>query len=456
VAGLGLLRIRDDGGPPETLAMPGNGESGLTSPQILPGGKAVLFSAYTGLSPDAASIEVMTLAGRQRKTVVRGGTSPRYLAASNGAGYLVYVNRATLFAVPFDLDRLETRGTALPILDDVAFHPLLGIAQASFSNSGTIVYRKGGGDSGLLTVTVAWLDSAGKTRPLVEKPGVYGRPILSPDGQRLALEVQEASGGAIWVYDIRRDTMTRLTFTGIAQVPVWSPDGRYIVFSSGPSIWATRSDGAGQPRPLTQGSILQHPWSFTADGKRLAFHQGDPKTSYDLWTVPVESDDAGMRAGKPEVFLQSPADERCPSFSPDGRWMAYMSTESGTAQVYVRAFPDKGGKWQISNTGGAYPMWTRGDAAPELFFETLDNRIMVAPYTVQGDSFVAGKPRLWSDTQLAGMVNTSRNVDLASDGKRVVALMPAGEGKGTSELQNRVVFLLNFFDELRRKAPPGQ
>ena len=116
-----------------------------------------------------------------------------------------------------------------------------------------------------------------------------------------------------------------------------------------------RSDGAGKPQPLTQSKNSQNPWSFTPDGKRLAFYEQDSKTSNDLWTVPLESDSAGLRAGKPEVFLQTPANEVCPSFSPDGRWMAYASDESGTAQVYVRAFPDKGGKWQISNSGGVLP-----------------------------------------------------------------------------------------------------
>ncbi len=120
--------------------------------------------------------------------------------------------------------------------------------------------------------------------------------------------------------------------------------------------------------------------------------------------MPLESDSAGLRAGKPEVFLQTPADERYPSFSPDGRWMAYSSDESGTFQVYVRAFPDKGGKWQISNSGGGYPMWSRN--GHELFFETLDNHIMVAAYTVKGDSFVADKPRMWSEKQLGGAVGT--------------------------------------------------
>lgn len=171
--------------------------------------------------------------------------------------------------------------------------------------------------------------------------------------------------------------------------------------------------------------------------------------AYHLWTVPLESDSAGLRAGKPEVFLQTPADERSPSFSPDGRWMAYSSNESGTFQVYVRAFPDKGGKWQISNSGGAYPMWSRN--GHELFFETLDNHIMVAAYTVKGDSFVADKPRVWSEKQLGGTANGARNVDLAPDGKRIIALMPVETAKG-QKAQNHVIFLENFFDEVRRRT----
>jgi serine/threonine-protein kinase len=269
------------------------------------------------------------------------------------------------------------------------------------------------------------------------------------------LEVTEASGTDIWIYDWARDTMTRLTFIGDAHAPLWSPDGRYIAFQSGlQGISATRSDGAGQPQSLTQSKgDFQNPWSFSADGKLLAFLSVDSKTSFDLWTVRIESDGAGLRAGKPEVFLQTPADERYPSFSPDGRWMAYMSAESGTPQIYVRPFPEQGGKRQISNAGGGYPTWSR--SSHELFFEALDNRIMVVGYTVKGDSFVADKPRIWSDTPLAGAVNTTKNFDLAPDGKRIAAFMAATETKGAVEAQNHVVFLLNFFDELRRKVPAG-
>jgi len=453
VTGKGLVRIREGGGAPETIAPLGDGEADLLFPQILPGGKAVLFSAYTVRSPDASSIEVMTLADHHRKTISRGGTSPRYLATSNGAGYLVYINKATLFAIPFDPDKLETRGTALPILDDVASNSGLGTAQLSISRTGTLVYRRSGEDAGLLTV--AWLDGAGKTQPLLAKPGVYGYPSVSPDGQRLALAVTEGGNQDIWVYDPQRDTMTRLTFDGRSGFPIWSPDGRYIVFqTSGAGTSVTRSDGAGKPQPLTQTKNPQYPYFFTPDGKTLGFNERHSGISSDLWTVPIESDGAGLRAGKPQLFRQTSADERNPSFSPDGRWLAYTSNESGTFQIYVREFPDKGGKWQISNSSGAYPMWSR--TGKELFFETLDNHIMAAAYTVKGDSFVAEKPRPWSGQTLGGDVNLVKNVDLAPDGKRIVALMPATEAKGAQEAQNHVVFLLNFFDELRRKVPVGK
>jgi len=260
----------------------------------------------------------------------------------------------------------------------------------------------------------------------------------------------EGSGTDIWLYDWQRDTMTRLTFTVNAYAPLWSPDGRYIAVQTvGEGLSVIRSDGAGKLQPLTQSKNIQFLYSFTPDGKRLAFMEQDSKTSWDLWTVPLESDSAGLRAGKPEIFLQTPASERYPSFSPDGRWLAYASDESGTQQVYVRAFSDKGGKWQVSNSGGTYPMWSR--TGHELLFEALDNHIMAATYTEKGDSFVADKPRMWSEKQIAGVFGT-KNVDLAPDGKRIVALMPVETGE-TQKTQNQVTFLENFSDELRRKVP---
>ena len=459
VAGLtnlgALSRIpASGGGTPTGLTELAQGEVTHRWPQILPGGKAILFTSNAASAGfDGASIEVMSLVDRRRKTLQRGGTYGRYLPS----GYLIYVSRGALFAVPFDIDRLEVRGTPAPVLEGVGYSTAFGSAQFDFSRApsgpGTLVYRTGTSGGGL--VTLQWLDSTGKSRPLLAKPGFYLRPRLSPDGQRLALGTTEGSSEDIWVYELQRDTMTRVTFGGAANIlPLWSPDGQYILFRGelGMMFW-TRSDGAGKPQPLIQKKNLESPWSFTPDGKRLAFLEYSAGTGWDLWTVPVESDGAGLRAGKPEVFLQTPADERYPSFSPDGRWLAYISDESGIYQVYVRAFPDKGGKWQISASGGTYPVWSR--KGRELFFRGLDNRIMVASYTISGDAFLIDKPRLWSEKRLAdyGRVGVG-TYDLAPDGKRIVALMPA-EGPEEQEAQNHVIFLENFSDELRRRAPAG-
>jgi Tol biopolymer transport system component len=444
----GLSRIPSAGGPPTPVTDLQSGEITHRWPQILPGGKAVLFTASPATTAyNAATIEVMSLADHNTKTLVRGGTFGRYLPS----GYLVYISQGTLFAVPFDEDRLEVHGTPAPVLDQVSYETTSGSAQLDFSQTGTLIYRTGGVDGGLLTV--GWLDGAGKVQPLLAKPGNYLRPSMSPDGQRLALEVTDPSGTDIWLYDWQRDTMTRVTFAGNANAPRWSPDGRYIAFRAvGEGMYVIRSDGSGQPQPLTQTKNIQWPYSFAPDGKRLAFFEQGSGTSYDLWTVPLESDSAGLRAGKPEAFLQTPADERHAAFSPDGRWMAYSSDESGLFQVYVRAFPDKGGKWQISNSGGMYPLWSRN--GHDLFFRTEDNEIMVASYAVKGESFVADKPRVWSEKKIANLGQVV-NYDLAPDGKRIVALMPV-ETAEAQKAQSHVIFLENFFDEVRRKVPIGK
>jgi serine/threonine-protein kinase len=355
-----------------------------------------------------------------------------------------------MFAVPLDIEKLEVRGTPSPVLEEVAYSTAIGSAQFDSSRNGTLVYRIGGATQRDL-VTVQWLDAAGKTQPLLAKPGVYERPRLSPDGERLVF----GDGSDLWVYEARRDAATRLTFHGTKNItPVWSPDGRYIVFSGDGGLWWVRSDAAGKPEPLIKSNNSLYPFSFTPDGKRLAYNEASPSSSYDILTATVESDRTGLHAGAPETFLKSHADGRTPTFSPDGRWLAYASNESGTYQLYVRAFPDGGSKWQISNEGGAYPAWSRH--GHELFFRSGDNRIMVATYAVKADSFVPDKPRVWSDRRLAdfGTIGFS-NYDLAPDGKRIAALMPV-ETTEAQQAQNHVVFLENFSDELQRKVPAGK
>jgi Tol biopolymer transport system component len=438
-----LSRVPSAGGAPTPVTQFAQGEVTHRWPQILPGGKAVLFTAHnrTVYGFDDATIEVMSLVDHRRKTLVRGGTFGRY---SHG-GHLMYINKGTLFAVPFDVDALAVRGTPSPVLDQVLYNSGTGAAEVDVSHTGTMLYQSGGAAGGG-RFTAQWLNTAGKTQPLLTKADSYLYPRLSPDGTRLVLSAED-----VWAYDWQRDIMTRLSFSGGVTSPVWSPDGRYIVYRAAQGMFWTRSDGGGKPQLLVQSKSTPVPYSFTPDGKRLAFHETG--SAFRLWTVPIESDGAGLRAGKPEAFQQTQFNERSPSFSSDGRWLAYASDESGSYQIYVRAFPDKGGKWQISNGGGWYPVFSRN--GHDLFFRTEDNRIMVAAYTAKGDFFVAEKPRIWSEKTIGDTGNNGTNFDVAPDGKRIVALMPV-EAPEAQQAHNHVIFLLNFADELQRKVPTGK
>ena len=222
-----------------------------------------------------------------------------------------------------------------------------------------------------------------------------------------------------------------------------------------PGLYWFRSDGSGEAQRLTDGKQRETPYSFSPDGKRLAFHQPGNGDSFDIFTAPVESDPArgaaGVRLGKAGLFLGTPFHVLYTAFSPDGRWLAYASNESGTYEIYVRPFPGPGGRWQISTGGGTVPLWSRDGR--ELLFETLDQRVMAASYSAKSDSFAAGKPRVWTETRLRNIAFCP-NYDLAPDGKRLAAVL-ADDASRQKELTH-LTFLLNFFDELRRRAPAGK
>jgi serine/threonine-protein kinase len=446
--GRGLTLFPSNGGADTPLTDLASGETYHFFPQVLPGGKAVLFTVYRGpeLGVDKASIEVVSLADRRRKTLVTGGAFASYLATSKATGHLLYSHKGTVFAIPFDLTRLETRGPAVPVVDGVAYEEVTGAAIFDVSRTGTLVYRKATGGDRL--TTIQWLDGAGKKEPLLAKPRAYDALRLSPDGKRLAVAVIEGSSRDIWVYDPQRDAMTRLTFGGGMYNPIWSPDGRYIVIGSlaGTGMFWTRVDGAGQPQPLTQSKNFQIAMSFSPDGKRLAYSECDG-ANCQIWTVPVEDSGDQLKAGKPEQFLKTQFNDCCAMFSPDGRWLAYVSNESGKSEVYVRAFPPpvagQGGKWQISNSGGGLLVWSRN--GHELVYRGGD-QLMSVSYSVNGDSFVAEKPRVWIK-KLGGT-----SFDLAPDGKRVAVVTPV-ESKEAPKPDHEVTFLFNFFDELRRRVP---
>jgi len=468
----GLWRVPETGGTPHVITKPGDrGEAVHRWPQILPGGQAVLFTGHTVAAAfDNASIEVLSLKTGEWKVVQRGGYDGRYLPS----GHLVYIHQGTLFAVGFDLDRLEVRGTPAPLLENVAGNEVVGAGQYAVARNGTLVYLSG--KSSAVNFPVAWMQSTGKIQPLLPSPGLYFAPRFSPDGRRLALAVGPPGAGDIQVYDWQRDTMTRITFTQANLYPVWAPDGKHIAFQSqsggairrpdfqaqpggANSLRWIRADGAGEAQPLLESGGDLRPFSFSPDGKRLAFTEVGVDTGFDLWTLPLDvSDPEHPKPGKPELFLRTPFNELEPAFSPDGRWVAYTSNESGRFEVYVRpspgGAPSGSGKWQISTAGGRFPIWSRDGR--ELFYETPDNRIMVSDYTGKGDSFAGDKPRPWSNTQILDLFGTTVwNLDLSPDGKRF-AVIPRPEATGEPKGSVHVTVLLNFFDELRRRVPAGK
>jgi serine/threonine-protein kinase len=465
-AGTGLSRVPAAGGKPEPLTQPASkGQATHRWPQILPGGKAVLFTGHTSTTTfDNASIEVLTLKTGQIKVLQPGGYFGRYLA-DNGAGngHLVYIHEGVLFGVPFDPDTLQVDGMPSPLLEDVAADAPTAGGQLDFSDTGTLVYRSG--KSAASTYPVVTLDSSGKTEPLVPTPGNYFTPRFSPDGKRLALSITAGKGTDLHVYDPQREAMSHLTFNGQDNFnPVWTPDGKHIVFrtssvssgGNGGAIMWIRSDGAGDPQPLYQSKNVIWPSSFSPDGRRLAFSEQGPETNLDLWTLPLDlTDPEHPKPGKPEKFWASPQVDVFPMFSPDGHWIAYVSNDSGQAAIFVRPFPGPGGVWQISAGGGAYPFWSRD--VKQLFYRSQSpgGRIFVVDYTAKGDTFTPGKPRMWSGTptQTAGG-NSFVPIDLAPDGKHfaIFPMPQVTDEKGSVH----VTFLFNFFDELRRRMPAAK
>ena len=440
------------GGTPVPVTKLNPGEATHRWPHVLPGSQAVLFTASrVGTSFEEATIEVVSFKTGERKTVQRGGFSPRYLPNANGTGHLIYLRDTTLFVAPFDPGRLALAGVPTPILEDVGSNTVGGgdfAFAGTPSSPGTLVYMAGKAGG---IFPISWLDGAGKSQPLHAPPAIYWTLRFSADGKRLSFSAPRAEGEDVWVKDLDRDTLSRLSvLSGQNRWPIWTPDGRNIVFHStnpaAPGLYWMRSDGSGETQRLTDGKLDEWPYSFSPDGKRLAFSANGNGGSPDIFTAAFEGDPAHPRLGEPELFLGTPFVERYPAFSPDGRWLAYQSNETRTSEIYVRPTHGPGGKWQISTGGGTFPVWSRDGR--ELLFEALDGRVMAVGYTAKGDSFAAGKPRVWSETRLLN--NNNINYDVAPDGKRLAALVFEAS---TEKPPTRLTVLLNFSDELRRKAP---
>jgi Tol biopolymer transport system component len=453
----GLSRISDSGGTPELLTKLDSSKGEITHrwPQILPGGKTVLFTAHnSGTNFFEGSIYVQDIKSGERKLLHASAMFGRYVPS----GHLIFANDGTIFAVPFDLDRLQATGSPTPFLEHVAMSTSTGSAQFDVSRTGTLIYFAGNSSGEIANID--WMDKDGNFQPLHLTPADYRDPSISPDGKKLALILRDRKASDVWVYDLERDTLSRVTFNGYNISPVWTPDGRHIVYSSAQdssqaNLYWVNSDGTGTPQRLTQDKSQQLAYSVSKDGKLLAFEQLDysSKTGRDIWTLSLEgSDKQGWKPPQPQVFLNSPFFESSPAFSQDARWLAYSSDDTGANEIYVRAFPGPGGKYQVSNGGGVDPIWSKD--GKQLLYRTLREpyKMMIANFRIVNGAFQNDKPQEWSPGTIENRGYTTWSSDLSPDGKRFVVLKAPEVAANSAVKNDKFVLILNAFDDLRRKT----
>jgi serine/threonine-protein kinase len=460
-----VLRVSSDGGTPSPITRldEKNGEVSHRAAQLLPGGALLFETSIDNNEWENATIDVQSPKGGEHNVLVTGGYFGRYIHGDNPlSGHLLYMRGDLLFAAPMDAAHLALTGPALPVLEDVAGRSGNGLAQFAFTSSGTFVYvpaEKQGASS------LFWLDRAGGPQVIQTSQDFFPSARISPDGSRIAIRLRAAPADTLGIYEWATGRMTRLPgLEGIANLAEWAPDGTHLVVPltsrahGGPGIYWARADGAGEPVRILDGPNFV-PSSFSPDGTRLLYgiaNAAEPA----IWTVPLDlTDPEHPKPGKPERFVTLKGSfVGDATFSPDGRWIAYQSSESGRGEVYVRPFPTAASKWQVSTDGGLRPVWSRDGR--ELFYlqpgttNRLTGRVslMAVPYSTSGDAFTPGQPRAWSASPFPGSRFGSRpDFDVAPDGKRVIGVMPS-EGATSGESPG-VTFLLNFADELRRKVP---
>jgi serine/threonine-protein kinase len=452
-----LLKVPADGGVPEPVTTLDQAKGEITHrfPQVLRDVNAVLFTAHTNsISYDDATIMVQSLASGPPKVVVHGGYNARYVPS----GHVLYMHDGTLFAVPFDQKRLEVTGTAVRLVTDVWNNVGSAGAQYSVSGSGALVYLPAPGVRD--DVAMVWVDAAGGEKPM-RPPGPYLGPRFSPDGNRLALQVFDHGQSTIGIYDIARDTLSRLTNDRADERGVvWTPDGQNILFTSDRDgsgrayLYLKRVGSADVPVRLTDTSRSEREvmGSFHPDGRTFLFSGINEalNSEWDIMSLRIDGDvTKDWKPQAPAMVLNSPFNESAPQLSADGRWLAYTSTETRRREVYVVRFPELDGKQQISTAGGNMPVWSRG--TQELLFAESTNRLIAVPYAPVGADFRPGKPRVWTDqARMEGV----RDFDVHPDGKRLVVLKTAATPEVT--VPEKAVLYLNVFDELKRIAPPGK
>ena len=437
--GTGLFRGPAAGGDPEVLTTPdeAQGEIAHWWPEFLPGGRAVLFTVVKGNRDQDREIAVLDLDNGEQRVLVPGGSNPRYAST----GHIVYGAAGTLRAVPFDLDRLAVTGDPVPVVDNVAMKGT-GAVGFALSSTGSLVYAVGGGGATELR-SLVWVDREGNEEISDADPRDYAEFDLSPDGGRVALRTRRPEGSDVWVYDFSRRTSTPLTFAQETELfPLWTPDGNRVAFgtTTGPMSWKS-ADGTGDVEPFGE-AVSRFPQAFTPDGRIVVFEQqGDGR---DIGMLSLADD------GTATMLLESEANERDAALSPDGRWLAYVSDESGRDEIYVRPFPDvHAGRWPISTDGGRWPVWNL--AANELFYR--------GPTGVMAQTFEAEST--FAPQELSELIEwdfpaggNNRRMAVSPDGDRFLLLKAgAAPTTGADAGLPQVIVVENWDQELLARVP---
>lgn len=383
--------------------------------------------ATPGVAPSGSPTSSCSLDTGEKRVILQGGSYAKYVPT----GHLLYARPGSVLAAPFDLDRLEVTGPSVPVLEGVSGNNF------AVSRSGTLAYVSGEPPSNLRRLV--WVDRTGGADPLPIEPGRIGPARIAPRGRFLAFPMDDD----VWVHDLERGTTSRLTQESSNYYLLWTPDGERIVFTSlregTPTLWCKRVDGSEDARPLAPSEDAQIAGSFSPDGRLLAFHAIHPETGGDLSILPLEGDEA------PIDFLATPAWEGAPQFSPDGRWLAYVSDETGRFEIYVRPYPGPGRKWQISRDGGRSPLWPPDGS--ELFYRSGD--AMMAVDVTTEPSFDAGAPRVvFRGEYWNAAFGDVLDYDVSSDGEHFLMV----QEEETSE-PVRIHVVLNWFEELKRLVP---
>jgi len=440
-AGKGILRISANGGTPEQIIKPPENVLNISEPQILPDGKSILFSSVETVQ---AKVMVRSLKSGELKELFQGSTA-KYLPT----GHIVYGSGNSLFVVRFDINTLKVIGGPVSVVEGVL--RIVNVFYYVVSDSGTLVYIPAiaGGTTQSNQRTLVWVDRKGKEEPLAAPPNDYSQPRISPDGTKVAMTISgDNFKGDIWIWDIVRGTMTRLTFNEASHYPLWSLDGQRVAFGSGSlpdtAVYWKAADGTGMDEKL--GSVPDRylfPLSLSKDGKTLVTKEAIGPMSSDVGSMSMDGDH------KWKPLLQEKYYEAQPEISPNGRWMAYGSDESGKTEIYVRPFPEVNKeRWTISTAGGDSPLWSPDGR--ELFYRNGDEVMAVAVETEA--TFKAGKPKsLFRGTYTSSSPGDEHPWDISRDGRflmlKEVASTAAAEGP------RKINIVVNWFEELKQRVP---